>query len=189
MSFALLGAVGDQAGAGAAAYEPIATSAFSGSTVTFSAIPQTYADLRLVFKGALDTSASTYRFQVRINGHSDARYHWNSNYQNSTSASADGSAGGTSITAGEQNPGDTLPYIAIADIFAYAATDQAGAFGVSCFGVTPPTDSSWSKVGITWFKHEETHTAVTSITCGDIASGNTPPAGSTVTLYGIGSAY
>ena len=189
MHVALLGAVGDQGGAAAAAYEPIATSTFSGSTVTFSAIPQTYADLRLVFKGALDTVSSTYRVQVRVNGDTSGTYHWNSNYQNSTSAGAGSSAGGISWNAGEENFSDTLPYTAIADFFAYTVTDQAGQFGLSSFGVTPPTDSTWLMVGITWTKHEEMNTAITSITCGDIASGNTPPAGSTVTLYGIGTAY
>lgn len=58
----------------AVTYEPIATTTLSStsSTITFSSIPGTYTDLRLVFNGNFSSGAD--QFKLRINSDSGTNY-------------------------------------------------------------------------------------------------------------------
>lgn len=54
----------------AATYEPLATA--SGTNITFSSIPATYTDLRVVYV----TASGSQNVDVRLNGDSSSNYNW-----------------------------------------------------------------------------------------------------------------
>jgi hypothetical protein len=60
-----------------ATYEPIATESLSSNqaNITFSAIPSTFTDLVLVFRGGMATTTG-YGLTVRVNGDSGNNYGW-----------------------------------------------------------------------------------------------------------------
>jgi len=162
-------------------YENIATTTLGSSTatITFSSIPATYTDLRLVFKGNC-VSASRYII-YRFNSDSGSNY-------GMTSMGGDGTGSGYSIsrssdtylfTNNYSGASDTFPQLVTTDIFSYASSifkttlsevsnDKNGS------GTIDRTVGCWRSTS-----------AITSITIyygGALAN---IAAGATATLYGI----
>lgn len=153
----------------------IATQTLSSaaSTITFSSIPSTYTDLRLVFTGV---SASGNSIYLRLNGDTGSNYSFTELY--GTGGSAFSSRSSNTIVIGFGSTGfTTTPQLLTADIFSYAgstnktvlttaAQDNNGSGGVS------------ANVGL-W----RNTAAITSVSILQIV-GNIA-ASSTATLYGI----
>ena len=100
------------------------TLATSASSVTFSAIPQTYGDLVLAVVAKPDaTGAKSLRY--RINGDTGANYRYVVMYGNGSSASSSSSTGATSITfaigGATESAGNTQ---GISQIIGYSETDK-----------------------------------------------------------------
>jgi hypothetical protein len=164
--------------AAAATYEPIATSTLSSTTntITFSSIPATYTDLRVVTVGTMDAGFDAI---LRLNGNSGLVYSGTFLRGNGSAVSSTRSTTGTGIyylNAGGYSA--TIPFLAEIDIFSYADStfktflsrlsgDQSG--------------SGWTVSGVGLY---QSTTAITSVSL--IASSTAVwNIGTTATLYGI----
>lgn len=105
-----------------ATYEPIATTTLGSATksITFSSIPATYTDLRVVLVGTIQTAADFY--EVTFNG-TTSGYSWT---HLSGDGSADASGRITSNTKWVPNlplaGSTTIPMLSTVDIFSYAGS-------------------------------------------------------------------
>ena len=166
-----------------ATYEPIATTTLgsAASSITFSSIPSTYTDLRVVL--VTKTTSGNADIYLRFNSDSGSNYSRTILYGTGSVA---GSGRNTSQTylylTGTAYPNASYAALVEADIFSYAgstyktllnkvATDKNGAGGVE------------ANVGL-W----RSTSAITSITLTLEASAQDFPTGTTATLYGIKSA-
>jgi len=104
-----------------ATYEPIATTTLgtAASTITFSSIPSTYTDLRLVLVYKVSTTSSVPALQ--INSDTFARYSKINTNGNGVSVSAASSVGSTEISLANQVD-TTIPQMVTIDIFDYTST-------------------------------------------------------------------
>jgi hypothetical protein len=158
-----------------ATYEPIATTTLgtTAASITFSTIPATYTDLRIVFTG-LDTSGGDWN-RIRFNGDTGSNY--SATYIDGDGTSAT-SGRGTSLTGIYGAViSDVHPSLATIDIFSYtgstnktvlvsASNDQNGS------GVTRHIVGLWQDTS-----------AITSVTL--LMNSGNMAAGATATLYGI----
>lgn len=157
-------------------YEPIATTTLGSAqgTVTFSTIPGTYTDLRLVIAGIISTAIDP----VTINFNSDtgSNYSYTLLYGDGTSAASARSSNLTAIRAGYLG---TVQGITAVDIFNYSNTTTnktvLGRGNVANWGVTAQV-SMWRSTS-----------AITSMTIKSLSAYNFA-SGSTFTLYGIKAA-
>ena len=103
-------------------YEPIATTTLgsAASSITFSSIPATYTDLRLVFM--VNTTTNSRTSYVRFNSDSGSNYSGTFLEGNGTAASSYGSGSGTSIQLLNGAASTTQPTFATMDIFSYAGS-------------------------------------------------------------------
>ena len=101
-------------------YEPIATTTLgsAASSITFSSIPATYTDLRLVFVG---TSAANVPGEMRFNGDTGSNYSRTYLSGNGTSASSSSDSNQTNISMGASAITST-PLMNTVDIFSYAGS-------------------------------------------------------------------
>lgn len=143
----------------------------AAASVTFSSIPGTYTDLRLVINGVISTAIDP----VTINFNSDtaSNYSYTLLYGDGTSAASARSANLTAIRAGYLG---TVQGITIVDIMDFSNTTTnktvIGRGSVSNWGVTAQV-SMWRSTA-----------AITSINIQSLSSYNFT-AGSTFRLYGI----
>ena len=183
---ALLGAAGS--GGSEPAYEPIGTYTFDGTsaTHTFTSIPQTYQDLRLVCKTFPDTSHnSSFGLNVRINGNSDTNYYNAYAYQYNGTNSSVSSGSGSRFDIAKGLPSQYYGSTVIADFINYTSgTNQP--YVQSIWGMTPHTNSSYNHVGFMRGEYANGLPAVTQIEF-TIDSGENFGNGTNVTLYGIGA--
>jgi hypothetical protein len=161
--------------AAGATYEPIATTTLGSSqgTVTFSSIPSTYTDLRLIYTG---TGSTTIPFALRFNGDSGSNYSYTLLYgtgSSDLSARGSGQAEGyvgnvwtdqNTITVEIQNYSNTTTY----------KTQISRA------------NSAGNRVAA-WVNLWRSTAAINEILITATAGGTYEP-GSTFTLYGIESA-
>jgi hypothetical protein len=107
--------------AAGATYEPIATTTLgTAGTITFSSIPATYTDLRLVITGI--TSSATI-LTLRINGDTATNYSHTYIQGNGTAVTSSRATSDTSIDFHNvQVTSTTLPFFASADFFSYAGS-------------------------------------------------------------------
>lgn len=163
-----------------ATYEPIATTTLgsAASSITFSSIPNTYTDLRVVLTYTRSNAGSMY---VALQFNSDTATNYSSTvlYGYGTGLGSSLLTSGTQMFLNDQDPGNgTNPAMATADIFSYAGStfktvlathsaDNNGSGGVS------RTVGLWRSTS-----------AITSIL---VKSWSTPTfaIGTTATLYGI----
>jgi hypothetical protein len=117
-------------------YEPIATNtlATTASTITFSSIPQTYTDLRVVIISTTNPAGRTHRIQ--LNSVSTGVYSQGYIYGTRTTGTS-ATAKNTSQTFIDftQNTGtdSTIPVMSIIDIFNYTSTSvYKTALGFTC---------------------------------------------------------
>ncbi len=162
-----------------ATYEPIATTTLgsAASSITFSSIPGTYTDLRVVFVGTTTLAGETLYY--RFNSDSGTNYSITQLYGTGSSAASRNLTSATQLsTTFAYSLQDTNPQMITFDVFSYAgstnkttlgnhAGDNNGAGGVDL------TVGLWRSTS-----------AITSIYM--FASGGTTfKSGTTATLYGI----
>ena len=158
-------------------YEPIATSTLgSAGTFTFSSIPSTYTDLRIVIFGIAGNSPS-----LRFNGDSGTTYSFTSLYGAGTSSGSYGTANTNQVTiANGVGPDNTTPYLATADVFSYAGSTNKTVLttisnGKSGTGSVERSSALWRSTS-----------AINSVTI--FGTGTNFAAGTTATIYGIKAA-
>jgi hypothetical protein len=104
-------------------YEPIATSTLgsAAASITFSSIPATYTDLRLVLTAL--ASSSTIGGYIIYNNDSGANYSWTNLRGDGSSAASTTIAPATQINlAFVSTATTTIPAFYTADIFSYAGS-------------------------------------------------------------------
>ena len=117
----------------AVTYEPISTYTVSGSTTstfTFSSIPATYTDLRLVFNGAVGTATLTVA--ARYNADTATNYSLTRLSGNGTAAASSRNASLNYIPITDDvSPGGstTIPTFGSLDIFSYTSAIYKSALG------------------------------------------------------------
>lgn len=106
----------------AATYEPIATTTLgsAASSITFSSIPSTYTDLRLVL---VPTAGSgTGVAQIQFNSDTGANYSRTWITGNGTAASSSSNTGSSYIALNTTAFNNSYPMMSITDIFSYAGS-------------------------------------------------------------------
>jgi hypothetical protein len=172
------------------AFEPIATTTFSGASVTFNSIPQTYAALRLILKSGASTGSPSTSFHVglQINGDTTSSYFTQYSYAYDYNNQSSGASSSSKWLLGQSFRTNTVPYTCVADFYDYASSTNVPAF-TSRYGQTPPNNSpSYDMRGWASGSYTGTIAAITSMTVGTMGFGTTFPAGTTATLYGMGEA-
>jgi len=167
-----------------ATYEPIATTTLStvASTITFSSIPNTYTDLRLVVV-AQDSSPSAGQENIYMTYNSDTATNYSITYLQGDGSTA--TSGRLSTQANIRlllsavRSGSSAFGLGTVDIFSYAGSTNKTSL------ITGQSDSNGSGyvqriVGL-W----RSASAITSIT---LTAENTFKANTTATLYGIKAA-
>jgi len=166
-----------------ATYEPIATQTLGSATatITFSSIPATYTDLRLVFIGFGTTAGSS----VFLRFNSDTAANYSSTYLQGNGGGTPTSAGNTgnaSINIASVNTvlRTTSPLLCDINIFSYAGSTNKTLLSIAS-GDNNGNGGTLSVAGL-W----GSTTAITAVAL--TASGSTFAAGATATLYGIKAA-
>jgi len=171
----------------AVTYEPISTYTVSGSTTTtftFSSIPATYTDLRLVFNGAVGTASLTVA--VRYNADTASNYSLTRLYGSGTSTLSNRTSSLNYIPLTDDiliGGSTTIPSFGIIDIFSYTSANYKSALG------TVSNDQNGTgnvqKMVSMW----RSTSTITSITVYITSAGSYYFAsGATATLYGIKAA-
>ena len=173
----------------ATTYEPIATTTLgsAAASITFSSIPGTYTDLRLVFTGySTFTSLNTGGVRLRFNGDTAANYSDTYLYANGSSATSSLDTSATYIYAGQipdNVAGTNIVGMMTADIFSYAGSTYKTVLTTSSSDLnTGSTLSTLTRVVGLW----RSTAAITSLTI--IAGDPNFNIGTTATLYGIKNA-
>jgi len=107
-----------------ATYEPIATTTLaSNGTITFSSIPNTYTDLRLIINGGIANNGWNIRW--RYNNNSSAIYSYTYLYGETSTAVSGRVTGDTKFatTPGVGSGNNSLSIISMIDIFNYSNTN------------------------------------------------------------------
>lgn len=160
-----------------ATYEPIATTTLgtAATSITFSSIPATYTDLRLVFVGATASSDAIY---ARVNSDTGSNYSDTSLEGSGTVASSQNLTNRTfwSLLGIWNLNTNTNIFMQTLDIFSYAVSIYKTALGAGSMdkngtGEVLRTVHLWRSTAV-----------ITSLT---IQSGVNITVGSTATLYGI----
>lgn len=159
----------------AVTYEAIATTTLSSatSTVTFSSIPQTYTDLRVVFTG---TANATSAFGLRYNSDTGANYSYTALY--GTGAAVASIRGSSTTDPANGNIWTTQSNVT-ADIMNYSnSTTYKTAISRA--------DNAANRTAA-WVSLWRSTAAITNLQI-TTTSANTYSIGSTFTLYGIKAA-
>jgi hypothetical protein len=163
----------------AATYEPIATTTLgsAASSITFSSIPATYSDIRLVLT-AKDATGSGY-VKLTFNNDTGTNYSRTLIYGDGSAA---GSASNTNQAFIRMNSGlsTTIPELLTADIFSYAGSTYKTAL------VTANEDKNGSGLIYSIVGLWRSTSAINRIDLSN--SVNNFAIGTTATLYGIKAA-
>jgi hypothetical protein len=162
--------------AAGATYEPIATTTLgtAAATITFSSIPATYTDLRLIFVG---TGTASSNCTVNFNSDTTSTYSQTALYGTGAAAVSNRNSDTFFYLTYVTNLSTTIPTLRTMDIFSYAGSTKK-----TCL-TTENSDLNGSgsvarTVGL-W----PVTSAITSIAVSNPSS--TFAAGTTATLYGI----
>ena len=159
-----------------ATYIPIATQTLgsAAASITFSSIPRTYTDLRLVFVGTGVTSGDLL---ARVNGDSASNYSLTYLYGNGSGAGT----GGTSLTSFDityaGGLSTTIPHLYTIDFFSYAGSTNKTIL------TTSSEDQNGSGYVVGTVQLWRSTAAITSIVLSN-AAGNLA-IGTIATLWGI----
>lgn len=168
----------------ASTYEPIATSTVSGSTtssITFSSIPSTYTDLRIVFVGQNNTGNSPVP-KITFNSDSATNYSYTVLQGDGSSPGSTQTSNSTSIYIGNSaNLSATNSAWALynVDIFSYAGSTYKTLLSFASADKNGSGNVN-NIVGL-W----RSTSAITSLTIASTVSTWYLSAGTTATLYGI----
>jgi hypothetical protein len=163
-----------------ATYEPIATTTLgsAASSITFSTIPATYTDLRLVLKA---TSTGNCDVLMRFNSDSSSNYSLTILSGNGTTASSYRDSNQTSMNFEYASTAlSTTPTLYQSDIFSYAGST----YKTTLFRESGDLNGS-GNLQNTVFLWRST-SAITTINL--LTSANNFATGTTATLYGIKAA-
>jgi len=159
-----------------ATYEPIATTTLGSATnaITFSSIPATYTDLRLVVVGTVNTTG----VEVRVQLNADTAANYSNTQLTGNGATASSNRYGAAYFQFIGSASSTIPNMGTMDLMSYAGstfktvlTTHSGDLNGS--GTVERTVSLWRSTS-----------AINSVKV--FASGaNTLSTGTTATLYGI----
>jgi len=160
-----------------ATYEPIATTTLgsTASTITFSSIPSTYTDLRLVFVGKVQSAATD--IIVRFNSNTSTVYSSTRITGDGASASAGRQASANHLRISNNSLSTTVPSFGTIDLFSYTAA----IFKTSLSTYSQDLNGS-GQVERTVGLYRST-TAISTIEL--IGDGSNFSIGTTATLYGI----
>ena len=162
----------------ATTYDPIATTTLgsTSTTITFSSIPATYTDLKLVF---VCTASTVSNALFRFNSDSATNYSYTMISGNGTAASSSNSTANTGCYFTiSGNTSTTIPHMYTADIFSYAGSTYKTVLSVEA---SDDNGSGRSANGVQLWR------STSAINRIDIV-GATFSIGTTATLYGIKSA-
>lgn len=161
-------------------YEPIATTTLStaASSITFSSIPTTYTDLRVVFTGTGTTSVG---IKARFNNDSGTNYSYVEMLGNGGSAFS-GRQGDLNYFAldTQTNLSTTIPTIKTLDVFSYAGSNYKTTLVYQSNNLN--TSGNIIAMAHLW----RSTSAINEISL--LVFSSTIAAGSTATLYGIKNA-
>jgi hypothetical protein len=166
--------------AAGATYEPIATQTIAVATtaITFSSIPSTYTDLRLVFVGT-QTSGN---LDLQFNGDTGSNYSQTYIYGDGSSAASARRNSVSQIQLSEYSaPNATTPSIRYVDIFSYAGNTYKTALN------TESQDLNGSGFTLNGVGLWRSTAAITSVSLTVFGAGLLK-VGSIATLYGIKAA-
>ena len=167
--------------AAGATYEPIATTTLgsASATITFSSIPATYTDLRLVIIPLANSSPDD--FYLRFNSDSATNYSITTLYGSGSAAASNRATNATGIlmTRGTQTQLST-PTLRTADIFSYAGSTYKTVL------TTESSDLNGSGTTVVNVGLWRSTSAITTITLNRV--GDSFAAGTTATIYGIKAA-
>lgn len=160
-----------------ATYEPIATTTLgtAASTITFSSIPATYTDLRVVLAGTASASVSP---EMRFNSDTGSNYSLTTLQGNGASASSSSASNQTRIYLGyDSSMSTTVPTMFTADIFSYAGSTNKTALATG----TADKNGSGNVERIVGLWRNTS--AITTVAV--LVTSQTFSVGTTATLYGI----
>ena len=164
----------------ATTYEKIASQTLgsSASSVTFSSIPGTYTDLRLVMN--YRANASIAGSSIQFNGDTGSNYSETYLRGNGSSASSSRFTNNSYMNVGWQGwATTTIPQFCTVDIFSYAGSTYKTALGED------NADRNGAGEVVRFVGLWRSTSAITSIVVNENAGGGNYAAGSTFTLYGI----
>ncbi len=163
-----------------ATYEPIATTTLgsAAASITFSSIPSTYTDLRLVLNHLSAGSSGVFPI-INFNGDTTSSTYSNTKLiGNGSTASSSRDTSNTYIDTGSSfGASTTIPFMISIDIFSYTASVNKTCL-ISLRGDKNGSGTVINEVGL-W----SNTSAITSITLGKIVDNY--GTGTTATLYGI----
>ncbi len=164
-----------------ATYEPIATTTLgsAAASITFSSVPATYTDFRIVWVGQWNTAAD--RLIMRLNSDSGTNYSKTAILGTGTSAISTVNTNATSIVALGSSRNQNLMSMTTFDLFSYAGSTNktvlhATSFDENGSGLVEYAVNLWRNTA-----------AITNIALSTV-NGNNFAAGTTATLYGIKNA-
>ena len=160
-------------------FEPLATTTLSSaaSSITFSSIPSTYTDLRVVMVPTV--ASGTGLVFLRFNSDATSTYSVTELYGNGTgafSSSTTNSTNGINLT-GSGLGVTTTPHLYTADIFSYAGSTYKSVLN------TISEDQNGSGYVISQVGMWRSTAAITTVAL--VSTGTSYAAGTTATLYGI----
>ena len=165
-----------------ATYEPIATTTLgsAAATITFSSIPGTYTDLRLVYVGT-NTVGGNY-VGITLNGSTSSIYSYTRLLGSGSAASSFRQTSQTEFRFIAQFNGQstTIPTMGITDIFSYAGSSNKTLLHENS------NDQNGAGDVIRYAGLFQSTSAITSVTL--TASAGNHAIGTTATLYGIKAA-
>lgn len=168
----------------AATYEPIASTTLGSDafSYTFSSIPSTYTDLRLIVHGRTSRASIAYdTVNFRFNGDTGTTYSRTRLYGNGSSAGSDGSSSADLWSCWIAAELASAPSLVTLDIFSYANTNVYKT-GLS---TSSQADQRVEKHVSLW----RNTAAITSIQVFATASQSSNlVAGTTISLYGLAAA-
>jgi hypothetical protein len=150
--------------------------ASGASTITFSAIPATYTDLRLVINYKLDTA---YAMQFQFNADTATNYSTTILYGNGSSA---GSGRYSQAFCKIADNVDSVWALGTIDVFSYAGSTYKTSLMTNS---ADNNGSGWIERNVGLWRSTA---AITSLKVGSIGASYLMIAGTTATLYGIKAA-
>lgn len=167
-------------------YEPIATTTLSSATttITFSSIPTTYTDLRLVFV-TNNTRSGGGAYSLIINNDSGANYSQNTLRGSGTAVSTLSLSAVNQVDGWNDQFGSTIPnnfLMATYDFFSYAGSTYK-----TCL-VTGSYDWNGSGSTLRFVNLWKNTAAISTLTFNALFASTNFAIGTTATLYGIKNA-